>query len=150
MDTKSAINTTKQSPRHSVSVAAVIPGEGGRCLLLKRRDTGAWQLPGGVLELNETIYDGLVREVEEETGLLVKPGPLTGVYKNMKIGVIALVFRCSVLGGALRPTDEASEFRWMTPDEIKGDVVEAFAVRLLDGLKIGEPAIRCHDGQKLL
>jgi 8-oxo-dGTP diphosphatase len=55
----------------------------------------------GVLELTETIHDGLRREVREETGLDIEPGALTGVYKNMPRGIIALVFRCKITGGQL-------------------------------------------------
>lgn len=62
------------SAHHSVSVAAVITDDEGRTLLIRRADTGEWQIPGGVLERGETIHDGLRREVLEETGLLIEPG----------------------------------------------------------------------------
>ena len=150
MDANTAAGQTSERPRHSVSVAGVIFDAENRCLLLKRCDTGEWQLPGGVLELGETIPEGLIREVREETGLAVEPGPLTGVYKNMKAGVVALVFRCTATGGELRPNEEASAFRWMTEYEIRSEVVEAFAIRLLDGLSGTQPAIRAHDGTHLL
>ena len=61
------------SPKHSVSVAAVITDDHGRALLIQRADNGHWEPPGGVLELGETIEDGLRREVREETGLDVEP-----------------------------------------------------------------------------
>ena len=73
----------ESGPRHSVSVAAAIVDEVGRFLAVRRRDNGRWEPPGGVLELDETIQVGLVREVREETGLEVEPQALTGVYKNM-------------------------------------------------------------------
>src|SRR6201999_4270975 len=85
-----------QLPRHSVSVSGVIIDEQGRALLIQRRDNHHWEPPGGVLELAESIEDGLRREVREETGLDVEPGALSGVYKNMSRGIIALVFRCKV------------------------------------------------------
>jgi 8-oxo-dGTP diphosphatase len=87
------------SARHSVSVAAVVVDDIGRALLIRRRDNGHWEPPGGVLELGEKIIDGLRREVAEETGLHVEPSALTGVYKNMTQGIVALVFRCSQAGG---------------------------------------------------
>ena len=79
------------SPRHSVSVAAAIIDQAGRLLAVRRSDNGHWEPPGGVLELDETIHAGLVREVHEETGLEVEPDALTGIYKNMRRGIIALV-----------------------------------------------------------
>ena len=58
------MNTTQ--PRHSVSVSGVIPDDHGRVLLIRRRDNQHWEPPGGVLELGETIEDGLRREMREE------------------------------------------------------------------------------------
>ena len=93
------------TPRHSVSVAAAIFDDSGEnVLLIKRRDNGRWEPPGGVLELDETIEDGLRREVREETGAEIEVGPLTGVYKNMQRGIVALVFRCDCLSEPLPRT----------------------------------------------
>jgi 8-oxo-dGTP diphosphatase len=135
------------TPKHSVSVAAVITDDQGRALLIQRRDNGHWEPPGGVLELGETIEDGLRREVREETGLDIEPGPLTGVYKNMVRGVVALVFRCKTIGGCLCTTDEVTAFRWADEHEIAQLAANAYAVRILDGLR-GDAltAVRHHDG----
>jgi ADP-ribose pyrophosphatase YjhB (NUDIX family) len=92
----------------------------------------------------------LVREVREETGLDVEPEALSGVYKNMRRGIIALVFRCRIASGEPKPTDEAADVRWMHPHEIRASMDEAYAVRLLDALDAGAPAIRAHDGLALL
>jgi 8-oxo-dGTP diphosphatase len=88
-----------QPPRHSVSISGVITDDHGRALLVQRRDNQHWEPPGGVLELGESIPDGLRREIREETGLDIEPGPLTGIYKNMPRGIVALVFRCKITGG---------------------------------------------------
>src|SRR5689334_14609247 len=82
--------------RHSVSVTGIVTDSDGRALLIQRRDNHHWEPPGGILELGESINDGLRREVYEETGIGVEPTALTGVYKNMDRAVIALVFRCKV------------------------------------------------------
>ncbi|WP_322747089.1 MULTISPECIES: NUDIX hydrolase [unclassified Frankia] len=138
------------APRHSVSVAATIVNGQGQVLAVQRRDNAHWEPPGGVLELGESIDSGLRREVEEETGLLVAAEALTGVYKNMRLAVVALVFRCHVIGGTIRTSDETSRLRWMTPDDVRNDMAEAYAVRVLDALNDGPPAIRAHDGRVLL
>jgi ADP-ribose pyrophosphatase YjhB (NUDIX family) len=132
-----------------VSVAAVVVNDDGRLLAIRRRDNGHWEPPGGVLELDETIEDGLVREVHEETGLTVKPGRLTGVYKNMERGIVALVFRCAVVTGKQGSTAEAAEVAWLAVDEVRNRLDEAYAVRLLDGLLDGPPKVRSHDGVRL-
>ena len=143
------MNTT--TARHSVSVAGVISDDDGRALLIRRRDTLHWEPPGGVLELDESIEAGLVREVREETGLTIEPVALTGVYKNMTHGIIALVFRCNIVGGHLTTNDEVSGFQWATPEEIKAMADEAFAVRVLDALgDQAAPAVRQHDGVRLI
>lgn len=85
-------NRTREAPStplHSVSVAGAVIRDDGRFLAIRRRDNGTWELPGGVLELDETPEDGVVREVREETGILVKVDRLTGVYKNMARGIVA-------------------------------------------------------------
>lgn len=137
--------------RHSVSVAAVVVNEQGQVLVIKRRDNGAWQLPGGVLELGETIQDGVRREVAEETGVRVEPGPLTGVYKNVKLGVVALVFRARPVEGSASTTDEAAAVDWWSPGRVAAEMSEAFAVRILDALRDNvAPAVRTHDGVRVL
>jgi 8-oxo-dGTP diphosphatase len=137
--------------RHSVSVTGVITDDHGRALLIQRRDNHRWEPPGGVLELDESIDDGLCREVREETGLTIEPVALTGVYKNMNRGIIALVFRCEATGGAPVITEETEDFRWATEEDIREMVSEAYAVRVTDALHDHVPAaIRKHDGQKLI
>ncbi|WP_283139575.1 NUDIX hydrolase [Rhizohabitans arisaemae] len=136
---------------HSVSVAGVVVDDEGRALLIQRRDNGRWEAPGGVLERDEDVITGLVREVREETGLEVEPLALTGVYKNMTRAIIALVFRCKVIGGRLTETDEARSFRWVTADEVRSLASEAFAVRVIDAIRDDQvPAVRHHDGTRLL
>ena len=139
-----------EEPRHSVSVAAAIVDSDGKFLAIRRRDNNQWEPPGGILELNEAIHDGLTREVLEETGLRVRPVALSGIYKNMRRGIVALVFRCQIVDGQLRPTNEAAEVRWMTPPEINLEMDDAYACRLLDALTNHPPKVRSHDGVDLL
>ncbi len=137
-----------QPARHSVSVSSVITDDHGRVLLVQRRDNSRWEPPGGVLEVRESIQDGLCREVREETGLEVEPVALTGIYKNMARGIIALVFRCAVTGGRLAVNDEVAAFRWATEADVTHLAAEVYAVRILDALHdMTVPAVRQHDGE---
>ena len=135
---------------HSVSVAAAITDDQGRFLIIQRSDNGRWEPPGGVLERDENIHEGLTREVEEETGLQVEPTALTGVYKNMRRAIVALVFRCRVVGGELQAGHECRALSWTEPRELAFVMAEAYVVRLTDALQTGSPSIRPHDGERLL
>ncbi|MFF0761541.1 NUDIX hydrolase [Streptomyces sp. NPDC003737] len=140
----------QSTPLHSVSVAGVVVREDGRLLAIRRADNGTWELPGGVLELNETPEAGVAREVLEETGIHVEVDELTGVYKNTSRGIVALVFRCKPSGGTERTSTESTAVEWLTPDEVSERMAEVFAVRLLDALDGDGPHVRSHDGKQLL
>ncbi|SDT77251.1 ADP-ribose pyrophosphatase YjhB, NUDIX family [Streptomyces sp. TLI_053] len=139
------------TPLHSVSVAGVVVREDGRLRAIRRADNGTWEPPGGVLELTETVEDGVRREIFEETGIKVSVERLTGVYKNVTRGIVALVFRCHPEGGAEQLSDESTAVEWLTPAEVDDRMGEVFAVRMLDALQ-GDavPRIRTHDGRQLL
>ncbi|MGW4774218.1 NUDIX hydrolase [Nocardia sp. NPDC004278] len=137
------------TPKHSVSVAGIVIDNHDRILVIQRRDNGHWEPPGGVLELDESFEEGVRREVFEETGVTVQVDRLTGVYKNITRGIVALVFRCTALRGQAHPTAEAAELRWMTAEEARAVMDPAFAIRVLDAF---EPAVqlRAHDGVNLV
>lgn len=146
-------NDVTETPRHSVSVAAAIFDESGEnVLLIKRRDNGHWEPPGGVLELGETIEEGLRREVREETGAEINIGPLTGLYKNMPRGIIALVFRCELTSSSDATTEEAAAVQWVSTHELESRMSPAYAVRVTDSQHIPRkaPAVRAHDGVHVL
>lgn len=137
---------------HSVSVAGVIVDDAGRALLIKRRDNGKWEPPGGVLERGETIPDALQREVLEETGIKIAlPANLTGVYKNMTGLIVSMVFRCEAIDGTPTTGAETRELRWVTRDEVAELADEAYAIRVQDALdNASPPAVRAHDGVRLI
>jgi ADP-ribose pyrophosphatase YjhB (NUDIX family) len=99
------------------SVSAVIFDRRGRLLLQQRSDGGQWGLPGGSVEIGESVADAVVREVHEETGLTVTPKRIIGVYSDPKIQVVRypdgnvwhyvnVCFECTVKGGELTTCDE--------------------------------------------
>ncbi|MFJ8668552.1 NUDIX hydrolase [Streptomyces sp. NPDC093600] len=138
-------------PLHSVSVAGVVVREDGRILAIRRADNGTWEPPGGVLELDERPEQGTAREVLEETGLCVEVERLTGVYKNMTRGVVALVFRCRPVGGQESTSVESTAVEWLTRDEVQERMGEVYAVRIFDALdSMAAPHVRAHDGRRLL
>lgn len=132
-------------PHHSVSVAGIVFDNRGRVLVIRRRDNDQWQPPGGVLELGETLDEGVRREVLEETGVHVRVERLTGVYKNIKRGVVALVFRCTAVDGVPQSTDESRDVQWLNIAEAVSLMPPTFAVRVEDA-SLPSAAHRVHDG----
>ena len=103
-------------------VATTFPvTDDGRVLLLRRGiepAIGKWAQPGGFLEIDETVTEGAIRETLEETGLLVEPGELLGLYARLEAAVVIVVFEARVVGGEARETPEALEIRAFAPAEI--------------------------------
>ncbi|MCK9899646.1 NUDIX domain-containing protein [Frankia sp. Cpl3] len=95
-----------------------------------------------------------MREVREETGIVVEPVRLTGIYLNLPRAAVALVFLCRVAVAEAVPateTEEATAVEWLAVDEIVQRSVPAFAVRVTDALAGGrEPVLRHHDGVHLM
>ena len=137
------------TPKHSVSVAGIVINEDGRVLVVQRRDNAHWEPPGGVLELGETFEQGVAREVVEETGIEVEVDRLTGAYKNLTRGIVALVFRCHPVAGSPQETDESQRVRWFTLDQVREHMAPAYAVRVEDAFTDGV-STRAHDGVELL
>ncbi|MEP7179398.1 MAG: NUDIX domain-containing protein [Pseudonocardiales bacterium] len=140
---------TKEAPTHSVSVAGVVIDVDKRVLVIRRRDNGHWEAPGGVLELGETFEQGVEREVLEETGVQVSVDALTGVYKNMSRGIVALVYRCSIKAGHPRASNEATSVRWVDRDQIDALMSPAYAARVHDAFH-PTASSRAHDGIDLI
>jgi ADP-ribose pyrophosphatase YjhB (NUDIX family) len=137
-------------PLHSVSVAGVIIDDAEEnVLLIRRRDNGHWEPPGGVLELNETIEDGLRREIREETGLDITIDRLTGVYKNLSRGIVALVYRCHAQSEPSKSTPEAVDVRWQALTAIDDLMAPVYAIRVHDAQAEGVET-RAHDGLRLV
>jgi 8-oxo-dGTP diphosphatase len=111
-----------------VGVGAIIV-EQGRILLVKRALpplAGEWSVPGGLLELGETLRQGAAREALEETGLTVAVNELLGVFdrvvrdpdRRIQYHYVLVDFRCRRLAGDPRPASDATEVRWFTREEV--------------------------------
>lgn len=144
------MTTSSDLPKHSVSVTGIVVRPDGRILAIKRKDDGRWVPPGGVLELNETPQQGVVREIFEETGVKVEPKRLTGVYKNMNLAVISIAFLCRTVDAEAHTSPEASLVAWLTPAEASEVMPPARAIRVTDAFRDDGPFVRIHDGSELL
>jgi 8-oxo-dGTP diphosphatase len=104
-------------------VGAVVHDGQGRLLLIRRATEpgrGRWSIPGGRVQPGETDADAVRRELAEETGLLVRVGRLLGTVRRPAPGGAVFDihdYSARVIGGALRPGDDAAEARWVTAAE---------------------------------
>jgi 8-oxo-dGTP diphosphatase len=148
-----------------VGVGAVIV-EGNRVLLVRRGQEplkGEWSLPGGALELGETLEQGILREVQEETGLHVEVISIVEVLdrivveeggsdskaenaRKIRYHYVLIDYLCRVSGGELAASSDAADARWVTREELNGhsiyrlapitaNVIEK-AFRIAEGLAI--------------
>jgi len=112
------------------SAAGVIRDAHGDVLLVRDASTERWVMPGGMVDPDETPADAVVREVWEETGLLVEPVALLGVYggpehqvrygNGDRVSYVMTAFACDVVGGRLRPDgEEALEAAYVSPDGLR-------------------------------
>ncbi len=115
--------------------------EDGKVLLSLRRDIEWWNLPGGGMELGETVDEALCREVLEETGLQVLVGRLVGVYSKPQKQEVVLTFLCSITGGALAETEEVRESRFFAPEALPINTLPKHAERVRDALLGGPEAV---------
>jgi len=106
--------------------------EDGKVLLALRRDIDWWNLPGGGMELGETVDEALQREALEETGLRVRVGRLVGVYSKPQKQEVVLTFLCSIEGGQLSETEETRECRFFAPDALPEKTLPKHAERVRD------------------
>ncbi len=110
-----------------VGVGAIII-DGPRVLLVKRAHPplqAQWSIPGGVLEIGELVREAAVREAREETGLIVEPGDLLGVYdrvlranEGVQYHYVLIDFLCRPVGGVLHAADDAAEVRWFPREDL--------------------------------
>ena len=111
-----------------VGVGSIII-ENNLVVLVKRAHPpiqGQWSIPGGVLEVGEMVRESAIREAREETGLIVEPGELLGVFdrilrdaeKRVQYHYVLIDFLCRRIGGELVAASDAAEVRWFTREEL--------------------------------
>ena len=131
-----------------VGVGAVVI-KGTKVLLVRRGNEplkGEWSLPGGAVELGETLQQGVVREVLEETGLVVVPAGIVevldritqdevlqdGASGRVRYHYVLVDFVCHVTGGALREGSDADEVRWVAREELGEYHLAPITVRVIE------------------
>lgn len=107
------------NPRLVVTTLPVT--EDGELVLLRRGiepGRGWWAQPGGFLEVDETVTEAAIRETLEETGLVVRPGEIVGLYSRLEAAVVVLAMEARIISGSFRTNPEALEIRAFPPEAI--------------------------------
>ncbi|MFC7535538.1 NUDIX hydrolase [Actinoplanes sp. GCM10030250] len=111
------------------SANAVVVNANGEILLIRRSDNDNWALPGGAMDLGESLPDCAVRETAEETGIDVEVTGLVGIYTDPRHVILytsnnearqefSVVFTARPVGGTPTPSSESTEVHWVAPTEI--------------------------------
>src|SRR4030095_10178119 len=114
--------------RPFVGVGAVIVDEAARVLLVKRRFeplAGQWSLPGGAVDVGETLQACVIREMREETGLEVEVGPVIEVFDRImhdadgrvQYHYVLVDYVCRPVGGSLRPATDVADATWVAHED---------------------------------
>ena len=128
----------KEYPKHPIVGVGAIIIQNGKILIVRRGSEpgkGKWSVPGGLVELGETVKQTVVREVKEECGLDVEVDRLIDVVDSMtfdengklKYHFVILDFFVKLKGGELKPGDDAKEALWVPLEEVeKYDLTRTF------------------------
>jgi ADP-ribose pyrophosphatase YjhB (NUDIX family) len=111
------------------SANVIVVNSQGEILMIRRTDNGNWAVPGGGMDLGESITDTAARETREETGITCEITGLVGIYTNPHHVIrytsnnevrqeFSIVFTARPAGGELRPSSESSETQWVSPAAI--------------------------------
>ncbi|MDQ7809681.1 NUDIX domain-containing protein [Amycolatopsis sp. A133] len=113
----------------AVAVSAFIQDDEGRILMIRRTDNDLYSIPGGQLELGETLAEAAVREVREETGIECEVKEVIGLYSNPKHVIayddgevrqeFSICFRAAPTSGTLRTSNESKEVTWIPKDSLE-------------------------------
>ncbi|NIN95175.1 MAG: NUDIX domain-containing protein [Anaerolineae bacterium] len=118
-----------------VSLKAFIVEE-GKLLVLenaaeKSGGSSQWELPGGLLEIGESLEEGLIREVQEETGFEISVGSIIAAWDHWEhdfefaggrvvdARIVEIAFTCQVVAGEVKLSDEHSQFKWASREELQ-------------------------------
>lgn len=130
---------------HTVSAAALV-SRGDEILLVRNKRRG-WEFPGGLLEQGESVMEGLLREIYEETGVHVRVVAFVGAYshlqRRMGYGPLAgqlrpnalnLTFLCEYVSGEARISEESTEIRWAPRDSALRAVTDPLLGKQLEDM----------------
>lgn len=135
------------------SVNAAVVNEEGDLLLIRRTDNGNWALPGGAIDLGESVAQAAVRETLEETGIECEVTGIVGIYSDPRHVILytsdgevrqefSIVLTARALGGQPTPSSESSEVRWVPRPELSQYAMDrSMRIRITGFLEPGKSTV---------
>jgi len=132
--------------RIGVATNGFLRDETGKILMQRRSDIDFWGMPGGNVEIGESVEQGVVREVFEETGLQVRVERLIGIYSEPEsypfmrypdgytVHYITHVFTCDYFAGELRVSEESTDIGYFPADNLPKNTLLSHRIRIEDAL----------------
>jgi ADP-ribose pyrophosphatase YjhB (NUDIX family) len=128
------------------AVSAFVQDDTGRLLMIRRTDNDMYTIPGGQQEVGETLAQATVREVQEETGLMVEVTGLIGLYSDPNHVIaytngevrqeFSICFRAQPVSGELRTSTESKEVLWTDPTQLDDlNIHPSIRLRIQHGLE---------------
>ena len=121
------------TPNHYISASAVILNQDKDILLIKGPRRG-WELPGGLVEIGEKITDALIREVLEETGVVINNISYRGLCHFLEANTINFLFLAEYAGGELTTSEESLEVEFVSFDEASKRVTWSNFFKLIESV----------------
>lgn len=131
----------KNRAKFTIGVFGMIFDEQNRILLCHRRDYDLWNLPSGGLESREPPWEGVKREVKEETGFDVEVIKLIGIYSKRDHDDLALSFLCKIIGGKATLNNEADKIEYFEINKLPANTVPKQVKRIKDALQNSDTTI---------
>jgi ADP-ribose pyrophosphatase YjhB (NUDIX family) len=131
------------------SVNVVVVNEAGDILMIRRTDNDNWAVPGGAIDLGESVAQAAVRETKEESGIDCEITGIVGIYSDPKHVILytsngevrqefSILLTGRPLSGELTPSDESKEVNWVAPSAVLGLTMDrSMRIRINDYLRGG-------------
>jgi ADP-ribose pyrophosphatase YjhB (NUDIX family) len=132
------------------SVNVVVVNDADEILLIRRSDNENWAVPGGAIELGESMTEAGIRETEEESGVLCEITGLVGIYTDPKHIIVytsngearqefSILLTGRPIGGTPTPSDESTDVRWVARSEVNSYTMDR-SMRMRVGHYLDRPA----------
>jgi ADP-ribose pyrophosphatase YjhB (NUDIX family) len=132
------------------SVNVVVVNDTGEILMIRRTDNDNWAVPGGAIDLGESVRQAAIRETKEESGIDCEITGLVGIYSDPKHVILytsngearqefSILLTARPVSGVPTPSDESQEVRWVKPSDVLALTMDrSMRIRINDYLR-GEP-----------